>query len=89
MVKDEEWSERRFPWCRYIREVSFVRHTELNSVVYCLAAVGKRLIVLNSPWLSRDCQLRTYLYLRLQNVRILLGLSIASCDSHTSAIRIQ
>lgn len=33
VVKDQEWSEKHFPWCRYMREtVSFVRHREVNTL---------------------------------------------------------
>jgi len=76
----------------YIRErVSFVRHTEENlvgllSLQWVSASLLSRLTILSfRPWLTRDYQL-TYL---VRTLKIILGLSIASCNSHGSAIRIQ
>jgi hypothetical protein len=47
VVKDQEWFEKHFPWCRYMREtVSFVRHREVNTLgLFIVFAVDRRLLI--------------------------------------------
>jgi hypothetical protein len=58
VVRDEEWSERRSPWSRYMRGmVSFVRHTGENWLI--VFAVGKRLLIVSSESSRPDCHVIT------------------------------